>query len=150
MNLQLRKFKPEGMADDKVCVFIGKRNTGKSTLVTDILYHKKHLPAGIVLSATEEGNHYYQQYIPDLFIYGDYDREAIERVMDRQKKLVGAGKTNCGAFLLLDDCMYDSKLYSPMLYEWSSLEDIFHVNHAILYGSTTCTQGKRRLRVYSS
>ena len=39
MNLQLRKFKPEGMADDKVCVFIGKRNTGKSTLVTDILYH---------------------------------------------------------------------------------------------------------------
>ena len=41
MNLQLRKFKPEGMADDKVCVFIGKRNTGKSTLVTDILYHKK-------------------------------------------------------------------------------------------------------------
>jgi len=109
MNLQLRKFRPESMADDKVCVFIGKRNTGKSTLVTDILYHKKHLPAGIVLSATEEGNHYYQQYIPDLFIYGDYDREAIERVMDRQKKLVGAGKSNCGAFLLLDDCMYDSK-----------------------------------------
>ena len=109
MNLQLRKFKPERMADDKVCVFIGKRNTGKSTLVTDILYHKKHLPAGIVLSATEEGNHYYQQYIPDLFIYGDYDREAIERVMDRQKRLVGAGKKNCGAFLLLDDCMYDSK-----------------------------------------
>ena len=93
----VEKFKPEKMADDKVCVFIGKRNTGKSTLVTDILYHKKHLPAGIVLSATEEGNHYYQQYIPDLFIYGDYDKEAIERVMDRQKRLVGAGKQNCGA-----------------------------------------------------
>ena len=109
MDLRLRKFNPAKMADDKVCVFIGKRNTGKSTLVTDILWYKKHLPAGIVLSATEEGNHYYQQYIPDLFIYGDYDREAIERVMDRQRKLVGAGKTNCGAFLLLDDCMYDNK-----------------------------------------
>ena len=77
MNLQLRKFKPEGMADDKVCVFIGKRNTGKSTLVTDILYHKKHLPAGIVLSATEEGNHYYQQYIPDLFIYTEITTEKL-------------------------------------------------------------------------
>ena len=29
--------------------------------------------------------------------------------MERQRKLVGAGKTNCGAFLLLDDCMYDNK-----------------------------------------
>ena len=29
MNLQLKKFKPESIADDKVIVFIGKRNTGK-------------------------------------------------------------------------------------------------------------------------
>lgn len=109
MNIQLRKFNPETMADDKVCVFIGKRNTGKSTLVTDILYHKRHLPAGIVMSATEDGNHHYQQFIPDLFIYGDYDKEAIERVLARQKQLVGAGREKCGAFLLLDDCMYDKK-----------------------------------------
>jgi len=42
MDLKLRKFNPATMADDRVCVFVGKRNTGKSTLVTDILYHKKH------------------------------------------------------------------------------------------------------------
>ena len=66
MNLQLKKFKPESIADDKVIVFIGKRNTGKSTLVKDIMYHKKHLPAGIVLSGTEEGNHFYSEFIPDL------------------------------------------------------------------------------------
>ena len=109
MNIQLKKFKPESMADDKVCVFIGKRGTGKSTLVTDILYHKKHLPAGIVMSATEEGNHHYKQYVPDLFIYGDYDKEAIERVLARQKKLISAKKENVGSFILLDDCMYDRK-----------------------------------------
>ncbi len=110
MNIQLRKFKPENMADDKVCVFIGKRGTGKSTLVTDILYQKKHLPVGIVMSATEEGNHHYKQFVPDLFIYGDYDREAIERILERQKKLIGSGKTNgTGSFILLDDCMYDRK-----------------------------------------
>ena len=108
MNIQLKKFKPENMADDKVCVFIGKRGTGKSTLVTDILYCKKHLPAGIVMSATEEGNHHYKQFVPDLFIYGDYEKEAIERVLDRQKAIVSKGKET-GAFILLDDCMYDRK-----------------------------------------
>lgn len=109
MNIQLKKFDPTKVADDKVCVFIGKRGTGKSTLVTDILYHKKHLPVGVVMSATEEGNQYYKQYVPDLFIYSDYDRETIERVLDRQKTVVSKGSENPGAFLLLDDCMYDRK-----------------------------------------
>jgi len=109
MNIQLRKFNPASMKDDKVCVVIGKRNTGKSTLVTDILYHKKHLPAGIVMSATEEGNHHYQQYVPDLFIYGDYDRDAIERVLERQRQILLQNRPISPAFILLDDCMYDKK-----------------------------------------
>lgn len=109
MNLQLKKFNPASMADDKVCVFIGKRGTGKSTLITDIMYHKRHIPAGVVMSATEDGNHHYKSFIPDLFIYGDYDREAIERVLDRQKNISTRGQTPPGAFLLLDDCMYDRR-----------------------------------------
>ena len=109
MNIQLRKFNPASMKDDKVCVLIGKRNTGKSTLVTDILYHKKHLPAGIVMSATEEGNHHYQQFVPDLFIYSDYDKDAIERVLERQRQILLRNKPITPAFILLDDCMYDKK-----------------------------------------
>jgi len=109
MNLQLRKFKPENMADDKVCVFIGKRGTGKSCLVTDIMYHKKHIPSGIVMSATEEGNHHYKTFVPDLFIYSDYDKEAIERVLERQKQQIIKTGNVSNSFILLDDCMYDRK-----------------------------------------
>ena len=110
LNLQLKKFDPRKMADDKICVFIGKRNTGKSYLIRDIMYYKKHIPTGIVQSGTEEGNGFYGNFVPDLFIYGEYDREAIDRVMARQKKLVREGnKSNIGTFLLLDDCMYDNR-----------------------------------------
>ena len=110
LNLQLKKFDPRKMADDKICVFIGKRNTGKSYLIRDVMYHKRHIPTGVVQSGTEEGNGFYGQFIPDLFIYGEYDREAIDRVMARQKKLIRENKKrNIGTFLLLDDCMYDNK-----------------------------------------
>ena len=109
MNLQLRKFKPENIPDDKVCVFIGKRGTGKSVLVADIMYHKRHIPSGIVMSATEEGNHHYKSFVPDLFIYSDYDREAIERVLERQKQQLIKHGAVTNSFILLDDCMYDRK-----------------------------------------
>ena len=106
MNIQLRKFDPSKIADDKVCVVIGKRGTGKSTLVTDLLWHKRSIPVGVVMSATEEGNHYYKQFVPDIFIYGDYNRDTIEKVIDRQKRLMAANKPS-PAFILLDDCMYN-------------------------------------------
>lgn len=106
MTLQLRRFDPSKIGDDKVCIFIGKRGSGKTTLVTDILWHKKHIPVGVVMSGTEDGNHYYRQFVPDLFIHGDFSKETIEKVLERQKKIVSVGKTT-PAFLLLDDCMYD-------------------------------------------
>lgn len=102
----MRKFDPSKIGNDKVCVVIGKRGTGKSTLVTDLLYHKRNIPVGVVMSATEEGNHYYKQFIPDLFIYGDYSKDTIEKVIARQKKLVALNKMD-PAFILLDDCMYN-------------------------------------------
>jgi len=98
------------MADDKVCIFIGKRGSGKSCLVTDILYHKRHIPVGVVMSATEEGNHHYKGFVPDLFIYNDYNKEVIERVLERQKRIINSGTTKkSSSFILLDDCMYDRK-----------------------------------------
>jgi hypothetical protein len=108
VNLQLKKFDPKKMGDDRICVFIGKRNTGKSYLIRDIMYHKKHIPTGIVQSGTEDGNGFYGNFVPDLFIYNEYDKEAVERVMDRQRKIIKSGKKS-SSFMLLDDCMYDNR-----------------------------------------
>lgn len=110
MNLQIKKFDPKSIGDNRVCVFVGKRGTGKTTLVTDILYNKKHIPVGIVMSGTEEGNSYYQNYVPDLFVYNDYSSEVIEKVIGRQKKLVKQQAPNSHVFVLVDDCMYDRKM----------------------------------------
>lgn len=107
MNLQLRKFDPRKIQDDSTCVFIGRRRSGKSTLVTDILWFKKHIPIGVVMSGTEEGNHHYQQFVPDLFIHGEFNKHTIEKVIERQKNLLRTTGRASPAFLLLDDLMFD-------------------------------------------
>ena len=116
MNIQLRKFDPATIDDNRVCVFIGKRNTGKSTLITDVLYHKRHIPVGVVMSGTEEGNSYYQQYVPDLFVYSEFKQDVVEKIIARQKKVIKSKNIqDKSVFLLLDDCMYDKKLLRDKL-----------------------------------
>ena len=117
-SIQIRKFDPSSIDPCRVCVFIGRRGTGKSQLVTDILYHKRKIPAGIVISGTEESNEHYQEFVPDSCIYGKYDPEVINKITNNQakvvKKLSSEDKkdftiTKPSVFMLLDDCMYDNK-----------------------------------------
>ena len=46
MEVQLQKFNMKEITPDKVVVLIGKRDTGKSFLCTDLLYHHQDLPVG--------------------------------------------------------------------------------------------------------
>lgn len=108
MSLHLRRFNPTTMRDNSIVVYIAKRMSGKSTCVKDIMYHKRHLSAGVVMSGTEEGNGFYKEFIPDLFVYNEYRSDVIEKVVNRQKTLVKKGCKD-SVFVICDDCMYDKK-----------------------------------------
>jgi hypothetical protein len=118
MNLELKKFDISTIKPDKVCVFIGKRETGKSFLVKDLLYHHKDFPIGTVISGTEGANEFYGKLIPSLFIHESYTPELIANVLKRQRMVVkqmkneitkyNHSKINPNAFLILDDCLYDN------------------------------------------
>ena len=119
MSITLSKFNPKKIEERRVsgsgpatCVFIGKRGTGKSTLVADILYHLRHINAGVAISATEDGNAFYSNFIPELLIHPEYKPDVIQQVITRQKEAIKNknSKSDKDVFLLLDDCMYDKKM----------------------------------------
>ena len=58
MAMELQKFDMSKIEDDKVVVFVGKRETGKSFLVKDLLYYHQDLPVGTVISGTEGANEF--------------------------------------------------------------------------------------------
>lgn len=131
MNFQLRKFNIDMIKDrceidsrkSPMIVIIGKKDTGKSFLVRDILYNCKDcFPVGTVISATEVANEFFQHMVPSKFIHDKYRPEIVTNVIRRQmnvkqtrnndKKGKG-GNSNIDprAFLILDDCLYDAKAW---------------------------------------
>jgi len=120
MNVSLRKFDMKKIPQDAVAVFIGRRRTGKSTLVRDLLFHHQDMPLGTVISGTEESNSFYGKMIPPLFIHGEFAPIILANFCKRQKlimsKIMGE-KAQFGenfksrydprSFMILDDCMYD-------------------------------------------
>ena len=124
MNLELGKFDMKQISfkpnENKgpVVVLIGRRDTGKSFLVRDLLYHHQDIPIGTVISGTEEGNGFYGTMIPKLFIHDEYNTAIIENVLKRQRGVLKQMKKEMESykrttidprtFLILDDCLYDS------------------------------------------
>ena len=123
MTLELKKFDMKNISfkptENKgpVVVLIGKRDTGKSFLVRDLLYYHQDIPIGTVISGTEEGNGFYGKMVPKLFVHNEYNTAIIENILKRQrtvlkqihKEMETYKKTTIDprAFVILDDCLFD-------------------------------------------
>lgn len=94
---------------------IGKPGSGKSVLIKQLLYAKKHLiPVGLVISGSEDSNKFYSNMFPDLFIYETYKKEAVDNSIKRQK-LAKEHLPNSWSVLIMDDCMDDVKIFNDPL-----------------------------------
>lgn len=124
MTLELKKFDMRSISfrnqgsSGPCIVLIGRRDTGKSYLVRDLLYYHQDIPIGTVISGTEAGNSFYGNHIPKLFIHDEYSSLIIENILKRQKTVIKqiqkevisykSSKIDGRTFVILDDCLYDS------------------------------------------
>jgi hypothetical protein len=125
MTLDLKKFDMRDIsfkcdeAQGPVVVLIGRRDTGKSFLVRDLLYYHQDIPIGTVISGTEAGNGFFSSHVPKLFIHDEYNTVIIENILKRQKAALkqikkeketrGKSNIDARAFVILDDCLFDNK-----------------------------------------
>jgi hypothetical protein len=128
-NFTLKKFDINMIKDrcemdsrkSPMMVVIGKKDTGKSFLVRDILFQtQQYFPVGTVISATEIANEFFQNMVPSKLIHDKYKPEIVQNVIRRQagikqrrnddkKAKGGSSNIDPRAFLILDDCLYDAK-----------------------------------------
>lgn len=128
MNFNIKKFNIETIRDrceidsrkSPMIVVIGKKDTGKSFLVKDILYNTQAcFPIGTVISGTEVANEFFQHMVPSKLIHDKYKPDIVMNVIKRQlaikttrnndkHKSGGDSAVDPRAFLILDDCLYDA------------------------------------------
>jgi hypothetical protein len=124
MTLELKKFDMRNVSfkpnENKgpVVVLIGRRDTGKSFLIRDLLFYHQDIPIGTVISGTEAGNGFYGQLVPKVFIHEEYSTAVIENLLKRQKMVMkqvkkeqetyGRSTIDPRTFMIMDDCLYDN------------------------------------------
>ena len=113
-RLPIKKFNISEMVDHCTIAMIAKRATGKSYLTREIMYHKRELPASVAISRTEKLNSFYSEFIPDTYIYSEYDSSILNRIFDRQarinednkeRKIKNKRQKDDRLMLIMDDCM---------------------------------------------
>ena len=123
-SLELKKFDMKTISfkhtenSGPVIVLIGRRDTGKSYLVRDLLYYHQDIPIGTVISGTEAGNGFYSEHVPKLFIHDEYNTAIVENILKRQRAVLKQIKReqemykrsniDPRAFVILDDCLFDA------------------------------------------
>ncbi len=100
--------------------FTVTHNSGKSTLIADLMWYMRKTPMFICMSGTEEGNGFYGKHMHPLLIHGEYKKNIVSSLIrqqkDKLKKCLKAGiepnsRPDLGTGLLLDDCGFNKKLF---------------------------------------
>lgn len=113
-KLQLKKFDMKSMPDHVTMAMIAKRASGKSYLTREILFHLRHIPTTIAISRTEKLNKFYGDFIPDIYIYDQYNSEILNKIYARQERIIednnrrkkeGKRLKDSRLVIIMDDCM---------------------------------------------
>jgi hypothetical protein len=113
-KLKIKRFDLKKMAENCTIAMIAKRASGKSYLTREILYHKRDLPAAIAISRTEKLNKFYGEFIPDIYIYDEFDTPILNKIFARQAKMNEDNKKRLEngkkpkddrLMIIMDDCM---------------------------------------------
>lgn len=122
-KFQINEFDLNSMVPNPSILIIGKKGSGKSYLVRNLLNHfhnEQHIPGGVVISPSELMSSFYKDFFPDLYIHHNLDDTILKKILARQSIMIdrsNKAKSNGleldpRAVLIMDDCLSQKKSWA--------------------------------------
>ncbi|AAC96760.2 hypothetical protein PBCVAN69C_444R [Paramecium bursaria Chlorella virus AN69C] len=134
MSYSITQFDPRSIKDGAIVGVVGRRGSGKSVIIKDLLYYKRNaLPIGLIMSGTEAGNGYFSSFVPEIFVYDDFNKDALEKLLERQKKAAKKGNMS-KVFVVLDDLAFDTSIMKQPVMRYIFMNGR-HLNIFLIFSS---------------
>ena len=113
-RIPIKKFDISTIENYCTIAIIAKRASGKSFLTRELLFKKRKVGCMVAISRTEKLNRFYSNFIPDIYIYSEYNSNILNNIFKRQSLLNENNKQNSklgkrikddSLMLIMDDCM---------------------------------------------
>ena len=121
MTVYIKKFDVTTIKPHRIILLVGKRGTGKSTLIRDLMYHIKHfIDLPFAMTPTEESTTMFEECMPRACIHNEASTNSLASVIAHQRKLGRKKLPQQHLLLVLDDMMFDKKVLKSL-----EMRDIF-------------------------
>jgi len=111
----IKKLKIDQLQSNAIITLIGRRCTGKSTMLKDIMYHKRTEYYAVLGFAGSIGAYESMAtYVAPAFLKHGFDEHSLRQFVGYAKKMKEAQKFGASVknfCVIIDDCMWDSKIF---------------------------------------
>ena len=110
MRCRIKRFDAESIKPGRIILIVGKRGTGKSTLLFDLLRKcASNIDFPLAFTPTSESADLFKQSLPPGTVFDRYVPYKVDLMVSLAKACHSEGKGRKFA-LILDDCMFDKKI----------------------------------------
>lgn len=94
-------------------LLIGKRNTGKSVAIRDILYHlRDKVDVCVIFSPTECAQGTFSDITPATLVHPEFSDAVLETILETQRRQWKRPQGGKRVYIVIDDCAFSKSLFT--------------------------------------